>query len=142
MTSKTAKIKVERVSKYGVLVEGAWWNFDKKSGIGPDDFGGTGQKNGYYEVEYNEGKEGGHFIKSVKNAPASAPKSEPKADEKPKASLSKEEWAEKDARIRRSGLVQAAVVAVSQGGWVANPSELVALAFEKAKEMEKWVLEG
>jgi len=114
-----AKIKVTRISESGVYAKGCWWNFDLHSDICRDDF----EKNGTYDVTYNErGKNSKWITEATISSPgwAEEKKEQPieKKTEKPSSDdkMTKEEWAAKDKRIKRSGLIQAAIQAAATIG--------------------------
>lgn len=131
------KLTVQAISKYGVLHEDKWFNMGP--GLKPEMF----VKGVSYEVETEQGSRGVLLLKATPLA-GEAPK--PVAAQaafkksftsraKPSDGLSKEEWASKDLRISRQGVIQAAVQAMAP--LVANRAEL----FPEAEKLAVLMLE-
>lgn len=101
-------VTVEAISKYGILHDGKWINF----GDGGKFKGEMFVKGAQYELETEPGKKGGLVM--VKVTPVSG-KPVPAATHGRRSAdngLSKEEWHDKDVRISRQGVIQAAVIAL------------------------------
>jgi len=151
-TNQVVKVKVEELTKYGFKANGRYVNYSKqfnesdKANIVP------GVE---FEAEYyiaNSGKEYLNkilsFNTSQKTKTVTAPVVEAKPDtarakhftpkfnkeKAPDNSMSKEEWAAKDQRISRQGVIQAAVIALAPVvSLEVLPIEAVSLAIEMLK---------
>lgn len=147
------KILVKAVGPFGVNDGEKWFKFGK--GMKSADFA----KGVTYDVETFAGKSG-MFINKVNGSAPSTPTLNPEinkmleahcaiATDTPKKfvgnALPLNEWGKpvseyaqaKDARIARSGIIQASVQAVS--AHVSNKDQLVVAAIEVAEELLKWV---
>ena len=147
-------IKVQELTKYGVKVNDEYYNWSKQC---KDQ--GSVVPGGEYDVTVYVADSGKKYINSVDSKSFVEPKKEaPKAEapkvsdksvdveravkftpkfektEAPSATMSKGEWAAKDTRISRQGVIQAAVQAVAP---------LVALekVFEEADKLATQMLE-
>ncbi len=128
MSKKT--ITVERVSPFGVFVDGEWLNMDKKANISSDEF----QKGDTYEVEVNEYKGKEYIKKILKNGEAPAPTATVKTS-KPVYTKS----TGNNDQISKQGCLQAAMLAVAQSGFAPVIDELFPMAEAEAKKMYKSV---
>lgn len=143
-------ITVKAIGPYGVNDGTKWYKFGK--GIKGADF----TKGATYNVTTFDGK-GGTFINKILSADApiaDAPVLNPavnqmiaeaKAETRAPATNTPTKYGkplsnyevDQDLRIRRSGLIQASVQAVTNH--VANKDQLVSAAIEVAEELLKWV---
>lgn len=142
------QLTVKAIGPYGVNDGEKWYKFGK--GISGADFA----KGSTYDVATFSGK-GGVFINKINGASApvvlnpainqmiSEAKQEAKKDPNYKVPPMKygkplsDYEVDQDLRIRRSGLIQASVQAVTNH--VANKDQLVSAAIEVAEELLKWV---
>jgi len=144
------KITVKAVGPFGINDGEKWFKFGK--GMKSADF----QKGNTYDVETFAGKSG-TFINKVNGSAPSTPTLNPEINKMMEArkevaspvstgrTMPLNEYGKpvsdyaqaKDARIARSGIIQASVQAVS--AHVSNKDQLVVAAIEVAEELLKWV---
>jgi hypothetical protein len=140
------QLTVKAIGPFGVNDGSMWYKFGK--GMSGDQF----TKGSTYDVETFKGKSGIFINKINGEAQASAPVLNPEVNKMIKESfkpaaipagptkygkpLSAYE-VEQEYRIRKSGIIQASVQAVSPH--VANKDQLVTAAIEVAEELLKWV---
>jgi hypothetical protein len=94
-------VKVEAISRNGILSNGAWLNFGKFSKTSPAAF----EKGGLYTVDVTTSKTGGKFINSIVSGDVSPEPQGITSD----TSVKQYDPHAKDAQIRYQGCWQAAV---------------------------------
>ena len=146
-TSVKEKVNVEQLSKYGFKAGGEYYNWSKNI---TEEHKGKVVPGASFDMDIYVADSGKKYVNAVNGMleAGSVPKAEPKFNAPKTAavytgrkattddSMSKAEWAAKDVRISRQGVIQAAVQALAP---IVAPDLLLAKSVELANGMLDYV---
>src|SRR6202142_2828405 len=149
--NQVVKVTVEALTKFGYKANGKFVNYSKNL---PEADKARVVPGAMFEAEYYIADSGKEYLNKIVAVAPTQPKAAPVTDINPPVdqerarkftpkftkkaddSMSKEEWAAKDQRISRQGVIQAAVIALAP---VVSLEQLPEEAVKLATEMLKFV---